>query len=109
MLDIQKLAAEMSLTCIATYKLDALKAVRRRAESNEIGSVQSFESLRVQEEKISTVIQGMNPDKACNVSGMYIAHIFLVYVLFKYKEVSWMNYDEFSLPGENIFYICSSQ
>ncbi|CAL5438720.1 unnamed protein product [Camellia sinensis] len=33
-LDIQKLAAEMGLNCITTYKLDALKAVHRRDESS---------------------------------------------------------------------------
>ncbi|KAI8526644.1 hypothetical protein RHMOL_Rhmol12G0011900 [Rhododendron molle] len=35
-LDIQKLAAEMGLNCITTYKLDALKAVRQRSESNDL-------------------------------------------------------------------------
>ncbi|KAF7123419.1 hypothetical protein RHSIM_Rhsim12G0010200 [Rhododendron simsii] len=35
-LDIQKLAAEMGLNCITTYKLDALKAVRQRSESNDM-------------------------------------------------------------------------
>lgn len=32
MLDIQKLAAEMGLSCIKTFKLDALKSVCRRHE-----------------------------------------------------------------------------
>ena len=32
MLDIQKLAAEMGLSCIKTFKLDALKSVCRRDE-----------------------------------------------------------------------------
>ncbi|GFS38624.1 NOL1/NOP2/sun family protein [Actinidia rufa] len=35
-LDIQKLAAEMGLNCIRTYKLDALKAVLRRSESSDV-------------------------------------------------------------------------
>ncbi|XP_028102687.1 putative methyltransferase NSUN6 [Camellia sinensis] len=35
-LDIQKLAAEMGLNCITTYKLDALKAVHRRYESSDM-------------------------------------------------------------------------
>ncbi|CAL5340632.1 unnamed protein product [Camellia sinensis] len=35
-LDIQKLAAEMGLNCITTYKLDALKAVHRRDESSDM-------------------------------------------------------------------------
>ncbi|KAA8526194.1 hypothetical protein F0562_008067 [Nyssa sinensis] len=38
-LDIQKLAAEMGLNCITTYKLDALKAVRQRSESNDMKTV----------------------------------------------------------------------
>lgn len=32
-MDIQKLAAEMGLSCIATYKLDALKSVNRNVDS----------------------------------------------------------------------------
>ncbi|KAH7833661.1 hypothetical protein Vadar_008520 [Vaccinium darrowii] len=35
-LDIEKLAAEMGLNCITTYKLDALKAVRQRSESSNM-------------------------------------------------------------------------
>ncbi|THG16700.1 hypothetical protein TEA_011416 [Camellia sinensis var. sinensis] len=35
-LDIQKLAAEMGLNCITTYKLDALKAVHKRNESSDM-------------------------------------------------------------------------
>ncbi|KAF5946707.1 hypothetical protein HYC85_016935 [Camellia sinensis] len=35
-LDIQKLAAEMGLNCITTYKLDAVKAVHRRDESSDM-------------------------------------------------------------------------
>lgn len=38
-LDIQNLAAEMGLKCIKTYKLDALKAVRRKSESGDSPSV----------------------------------------------------------------------
>lgn len=32
-MDIQKLAAEMGLSCIVTYKLDALKSVNRNTDS----------------------------------------------------------------------------
>ncbi|MFQ6633892.1 hypothetical protein Gotur_012065 [Gossypium turneri] len=35
-IDIQKLAAELGLTCITTYKLDALKAVRKRNGSSDM-------------------------------------------------------------------------
>lgn len=35
MLNIQKLAAELGLNCITTYKLDALKSVSRRNESDD--------------------------------------------------------------------------
>lgn len=38
-LDIQNLAAEMGLQCIKTYKLDALKSVRRRSEITDALSV----------------------------------------------------------------------
>ena len=36
MLIIQKLAAELGLNCITTYKLDALKAVSKRHESDNL-------------------------------------------------------------------------
>ncbi|KDP45633.1 hypothetical protein JCGZ_17240 [Jatropha curcas] len=62
--DIQKLTAEMSLTCIKTYKLDALKAVCRRNESNN--TVQNSELPRHHDEKTSSSVQGLNPDEACN-------------------------------------------
>ncbi|KAF2290357.1 hypothetical protein GH714_012081 [Hevea brasiliensis] len=65
-LDIQKLAAEMSLTCITTYKLDALKAVRRRNGSNDNVTVQSTEPMTFHEEKTSSTVQGLNPEKGCN-------------------------------------------
>ncbi|XP_037496716.1 tRNA (cytosine(72)-C(5))-methyltransferase NSUN6 isoform X2 [Jatropha curcas] len=65
--DIQKLTAEMSLTCIKTYKLDALKAVCRRNESNN--TVQNSELPRHHDEKTSSSVQGLNPDEACNKIG----------------------------------------
>ncbi|XP_021898401.1 putative methyltransferase NSUN6 isoform X2 [Carica papaya] len=60
-LDIQKLATEMGLNCITTYKLDALKAVCRRNEnnislgnSNGVVTIQGSESLRFNDENISS-------------------------------------------------------
>lgn len=71
MLNIQKLAAEMSLTCITTYKLDALKAVCQRNEKNDVTINQSSNSLRFHEEKISSsTAEGLNPDKPSVVNGM---------------------------------------
>lgn len=35
-LDIKKLASEMDLNCITTYKLDALKACRRTCEDSDL-------------------------------------------------------------------------
>ncbi|XP_050217023.1 rRNA (cytosine-C(5))-methyltransferase NOP2C isoform X2 [Mercurialis annua] len=67
-LDIQKVAAEMSLTCITTYKLDALKAVRRVQEHDEIVTIQSAEPISIQEEKTSSADQECNSYKACNGS-----------------------------------------
>ncbi|CAK7346654.1 unnamed protein product [Dovyalis caffra] len=70
--DIQKLAAEMSLTCITTYKLDALKAVRQRNEADDINTNQSSDTLMFHEEKkSSSTVEGFNPDKTCddNVSN----------------------------------------
>ncbi|KAJ6920402.1 hypothetical protein NC651_014098 [Populus alba x Populus x berolinensis] len=70
--DIQKLAAEMSLTCITTYKLDVLKAIRQRNEADDINTNQSSNSLRFHEEKASSsTAEGFNLDKTCedNVSN----------------------------------------
>ncbi|KAG6776295.1 hypothetical protein POTOM_019801 [Populus tomentosa] len=70
--DIQKLAAEMSLTCITTYKLDVLKAIRQRNEADDININQSSNSLRFHEEKASSsTAEGFNLDKTCedNVSN----------------------------------------
>ncbi|KAK9284762.1 hypothetical protein L1049_023939 [Liquidambar formosana] len=76
-LDIQNLAAEMGLSCITTYKLDALKAVCRRNESNDMItlccnkdneglSIQSSDSPRLHMEKVSSISkEGLNADKAC--------------------------------------------
>ncbi|KAM7503031.1 hypothetical protein LguiB_001935 [Lonicera macranthoides] len=64
-LDIQKLAAEMGLGCITTYKLDALKSVRRKSESKDMTTrcstedivdlnIQNSDSLRSQIETMSS-------------------------------------------------------
>ncbi|XP_041007192.1 rRNA (cytosine-C(5))-methyltransferase NOP2C [Juglans microcarpa x Juglans regia] len=71
---IQKLAAEMGLNCITTYKLDALKAVSQRNDSyttTDLGcneknngvTIQSSDtpSLHVERE----LTEGMNADKSC--------------------------------------------
>ncbi|KAK1569084.1 hypothetical protein Q3G72_032317 [Acer saccharum] len=74
--NIQKLAAEMGLKCINTYKLDALKAVCRRNESNgmyalcsdKINSctnIQNSDSLRLHEEVSSTTVEGLDADTTC--------------------------------------------
>ncbi|XP_042976683.1 rRNA (cytosine-C(5))-methyltransferase NOP2C isoform X4 [Carya illinoinensis] len=73
-LDIQKLAAEMGLNCITTYKLDALKAVSRSNDSyattnlccnekNNGVTIQSSDlpSLHVERE----LTEEMNADKSC--------------------------------------------
>lgn len=68
--DIQKLAAEMSLTCITTYKLDVLKAIRQRNEADDINTNQSSNSLRFHEEKASSsTAEGFNLDKTCEDNG----------------------------------------
>ncbi|KAJ0112158.1 hypothetical protein Patl1_01425 [Pistacia atlantica] len=82
-MDIQKLAAEMGLNCITTYKLDALKAVCRRNESNDIStkycskdnvceSIQGSDDTRLHEERVSsTATEGLTAVMTCteNVSN----------------------------------------
>uniref|UniRef100_A0A2P2KZZ1 Uncharacterized protein MANES_08G014300 n=3 Tax=Rhizophora mucronata TaxID=61149 RepID=A0A2P2KZZ1_RHIMU len=57
-LDIQKLAAEMGLTCIRTYKLDALKAVCRRNETNGFVSILSCDPVE-HEGVMSPSVEGL--------------------------------------------------
>ncbi|XP_011044756.1 PREDICTED: putative methyltransferase NSUN6 isoform X3 [Populus euphratica] len=76
--DIQKLAAEMSLTCITTYKLDVLKAIRQRNEADDANTNQSSNSLRFDEEKASSsTAEGFNLDKtfsnAIENGGTYVS------------------------------------
>nr|XP_015880062.2 rRNA (cytosine-C(5))-methyltransferase NOP2C isoform X1 [Ziziphus jujuba var. spinosa] len=74
-LDIQKLAVEMGLSCITTYKLDALKAVRRRNECDaasnlsccdDINGMQSSNPVMLQVQK--TALEGLTADEALNGS-----------------------------------------
>lgn len=70
-MDIQKLAAEMGLNCITTYKLDALKAVSRRNESSDTSmqycskdnvceTIQGFDDTRLHDERVSsTATEGL--------------------------------------------------
>lgn len=79
-LDIQKLAAEMGLNCITAFRLDALKAVCRRNDSDittdlccskEIDGVtiQSSDLLGSHVERTSSIIrEGMNAEKSCKES-----------------------------------------
>ncbi|XP_051152240.1 rRNA (cytosine-C(5))-methyltransferase NOP2C [Andrographis paniculata] len=53
-LDIQKLAAEMDLKCITTYKLDALKSVQQKEQSGFQDVPQCGESKSDQSSDIST-------------------------------------------------------
>ena len=79
-MDIQKLAAEMGLHCITTCKLDALKAVCRSNESNDMitpscrkdtedVTLQSSDSPRVQMEKNPCSTEAFNTDFTCQEIG----------------------------------------
>lgn len=78
MKDIQKLAAEMGLKCITTYKLDALKAVRRGNECddtiNQACSTNdndiTLQSSLQEEENASISSEGMDADENYKKSGM---------------------------------------
>ncbi|KAL5571345.1 hypothetical protein UlMin_020942 [Ulmus minor] len=79
-LDIQKLAAEMGLSCITTYKLDALKSCRQEnecsdttnlsccKENNDV-TIQSSNLMELRVEKTAPVTsEGLNADKASEIS-----------------------------------------
>ncbi|OMO95675.1 Bacterial Fmu (Sun)/eukaryotic nucleolar NOL1/Nop2p [Corchorus capsularis] len=81
-MDIQKLAAELGLTCITTYKLDALKSVCRRNESKDMTTccsnkddnnivIQSSDLRPPVNGSSSNTTPGLNADKNCkeNVSN----------------------------------------
>lgn len=82
-MDIQKLAAEMGLSCIKTYKLDALKAVCRRNEPDNLSgshcdntdngvTEQVSDSSTVNAERTSSIdINRLNIDKTVEENGRY--------------------------------------
>lgn len=82
-LDIQKLAGEMGLSCITTYKLDALKSVccgnecddtanlACNKDNNDI-TVKSLDSVKLHVEKMAPItLEGLNADETLkkNVSN----------------------------------------
>lgn len=99
-MDIQKLAAEMGLKCITTYKLDALKAVRRKNESNDEPNMcnskdnnyitsQNSDSMKLHKEVPSIAAEGLNGDKSCKEKGWWIliilwSYTFLFYYYYYY-------------------------
>lgn len=79
-MDIQKLAAEMGLNCITTYKLDALKAVCRRNESysttdlsfgkqNGDVTIQNSDMCSHVERDSSVGPERVNADRSCMENG----------------------------------------
>lgn len=81
MLDIQKLAAEMGLNCITAFKLDALKSVWRRNDSDITAdlrcseetdgvTIRSSDLLGSHVERNSPIImEGMSAEKSCKENG----------------------------------------
>lgn len=55
-LDIQKRAAEMGLNCIISYKLDALKSVRR-IESDDVNNVETDLSSGLKLSSTATTVE----------------------------------------------------
>lgn len=96
-LEIQKLASELGLNCITTYKLDALKAVCRRNDSDissssncaedTNNSAVSFSNMTdSQIEKISNCdVQGLSVDQTCSDPGRW-THIFLGNYSFEFEN-----------------------
>lgn len=94
MLDIQKLAAEMGLDCITTYKLDALKSVRRKSESKDMTTecstedimdlnIQNSDSLRSQIETISSAApEGLDAYPSCGENSKYFLFVFVIHQFF---------------------------
>uniref|UniRef100_A0A1J3IK18 Putative methyltransferase NSUN6 n=1 Tax=Noccaea caerulescens TaxID=107243 RepID=A0A1J3IK18_NOCCA len=77
-LDVQKLSAEMGLTCITTCKLDALKSVCLPNTLNDLttpvngensGSITSRSELSSNEEMASAASKGSEADKLCEENG----------------------------------------
>lgn len=84
MLDIQKLAAEMGLSCITTCRLDALKAVCSRNESDNMSNlcctednhgikIQVSNLMKSEVEKIESIAtERLNAEKDFKKSGRSI-------------------------------------
>lgn len=84
MLDIQKLAAEMGLSCITTCRLDALKAVCSRNESDNMSNlcctednhgvtIQGSNLMKSEVEKIESIAtERLNAEKDFKKSGTSI-------------------------------------
>lgn len=82
-MDIQKLAAELGLNCIKTFKLDALKAVCRRDESdvltgpfycdadNDVKNEVSDSPILHAEGMSSFGIEKLNIEKTVEENGRY--------------------------------------
>lgn len=79
-MDIQKLAAEMGLSCITTYKLDALKSVKRRTDSckgtasvcvdaNDGVVNDSSNSMNLENEKPSTITEALEVGETTKQNG----------------------------------------
>lgn len=73
MLDIQKLAAEMGLKCITTYKLDALRSVQRINKSDSQDSPQCGESESIQNSNSSKLGIEKISDAALGAHGEFIS------------------------------------
>ena len=96
MLDIQKLAAEMGLDCITTYKLDALKSVRQKNESKDMTTrcstedivdltIQNSDSLRSQIETMpSTAPEGLDAYPSCGENSKYFLFVFVFVIFFNF-------------------------
>ncbi|KAF3445008.1 hypothetical protein FNV43_RR14701 [Rhamnella rubrinervis] len=69
-MDIQKLAVEMGLSCITTYKLDALKAVQRRNESDDVTNLSYSKDSSVSSEKANEKTYLSKADTRKNVRRM---------------------------------------
>lgn len=78
MLDVQKLSAEMGLSCISTCKLDALKSVCHPNTLNDSttlvngdisSSMNSHSELSSNEEMASVTSGRSDADKSCEKNG----------------------------------------
>lgn len=67
-MDIQKLAAEMGLSCITTYKLDALKSVDRKTDSCK-GTTSVCIDTNNGVEKLSATTEVLGVDETIKQNG----------------------------------------